>query len=94
MKTIIRYENSGVDYPLVKSSLDDFFNSLKYWWLELDKAGVPIRELGFNDADQVQYAAPRSADYGLWSDSALRFENPEEYAIIQDIDFQMKWDDF
>jgi hypothetical protein len=93
---IIKYDNSLIDYRISnKSSLEiQKLAPLHYWWLELNDKGLPVRELGFNDHNQVKYAAPMDNDRGLWCDSPVSFNINEWNEIATTQEFKDKWSEF
>ena len=54
------------------------YQDTHYWWLEIDDAGAPLREIGFDENGAPVVLAPVEGNYGMlidasddWSDSVL-----------------------
>ena len=92
MNTVIQYDNSMIDYSLeVNSTPDQDYN---YWWLELNDKGAPIREMAFDKAGEVCYAAPNQNDLGIWCDSPIYFDLSESHEFISNDKFEKEWNSF
>jgi len=47
------------------------------WLIEIDEAGVPLREIGIDRNNTPLFAAPNNRNFGLWTDSDKKFEVSE-----------------
>jgi hypothetical protein len=90
MATIIRYEKSMIN----ETRNDEFLKLIDYWWIELNEMGEPIRELGFDGENEVIYAAQAGKDKGLWIDSNMYFEKPDDFSKVTQMAFELKWELF
>lgn len=73
---------------------DEFLDLIQYWWIELSEVGEPVRELGFDTADEIIYAAEAGKDKGLWVDSNMYFEKPDDFDKVTQMAFELKWNLF
>jgi hypothetical protein len=87
MPTIIKYEKSKITD--IKN--DEFLKLIEYWWIELSEKGEPVRELGFDASDEIVYAAQAGRDKGLWVDSNMYFESPDDFNPVEQMAFELKW---
>jgi len=90
MPKIIRYDKAMIN----DIRHDEFLDLIEYWWIELNKTGEPVRELGFDTSDEVVYAAQARKDKGLWVDSKMYFEQPDDFSAITQMAFELKWNLF
>ena len=90
MPRIIKYEKSKIKN--IKN--DEFLKLIEYWWIELSERGEPVRELGFDASDEIVYAAQAGKDKGLWVDSNMYFENPDNFNPVTQMAFEFKWNLF
>lgn len=44
------------------------------WLIEIDGSGVPVREIGIDKNNVPLFAAPNNRNFGLWTDSDMKFE--------------------
>ncbi len=94
MKTIIKYDNKLINYEEPTTIKDRLIISLDYWWLELDENNSPTRELGFSKDHQVQIAAPKEEDFGMWCNPEIQFESTKDFETVLIEEFDNKWDEF
>ena len=87
MPTIIRYDKAMIND--IKN--DGFLELIEYWWIELNEMGEPVREMGLDNADEVIYAAQAGKDKGLWIDSKMYFEKPDDFSQVTQMAFELKW---
>ena len=70
------------------------FGSVRRWWIEIDEsAGVPEREIGFDESGNVIVAAPLGKNMGFWTDSDMTFEW-REHPMVEPAEFEEKWKPF
>jgi hypothetical protein len=60
----------------------------------LSERGEPLRELGFDASGDIVYAAQARWDKGLWVDSNVYFENPDDFSPVTQMAFELKWNLF
>lgn len=48
------------------------YHRVHAWWIELDDAGHPAREIGLDEHGAVVMAGPSATDYGFWLDTDMR----------------------
>jgi hypothetical protein len=65
-------------------------DSILYWFLEVEGGNIK-REIGFNQENIVSYKAPSSHNYGIWCDSFVELNNPEDYNEISVTTFESCW---
>ena len=90
MPTIIKYEKSKI----TNTKNDEFLDLIEYWWIELNERGEPKRELGFDGTNEIIYAAQAGKDKGLWIDSNMYFEKPDDFNKVTQMAFELKWNLF
>lgn len=58
--------------PSANPDFGDRFPFVRLWWVEIDDAATPRRELGFGDENLVLVAAPLGDNMGFWTDSSMK----------------------
>ncbi len=53
--------------PQINPDFHDKYDSVVYWWLELNKNEIPIREIGFNDLGEPIVIGPYGMNKGLFT---------------------------
>jgi hypothetical protein len=79
--------------PLANPDFEDRYPNVTKWWVEIDGAGVPQRELGFDAAGKAIVAGPFGRNFGFWTDSPNVFEANEYSAVPSDL-FESAWSVF
>jgi hypothetical protein len=79
--------------PAANPDFDRCYGDVSKWWIELNPAGEPQRELGFNPRGEVVVAAPMGRDFGFFTDSNAVFE-PADYPAVQQALFEAAWSEF
>lgn len=69
---------------------EKLYRFVKKWLLEIDDAGVPVREIGLNDQGVPLFAAPDDRNVGFWTDSPKTFVKDELEAISAE-EFERNW---
>lgn len=64
---------------------DKRLDNIDYWYIEVNAAGVPIREIGFEAANRALLFAPTTKNRGLWTDSNITLDKSEYENISKDI---------
>ena len=81
---------------MVPSASPDFekaYGDVRHWWIEVDDAGRPQRELGFSAVEQTIVAGPIGRNMGFWTDSPMAFDD----AIYEEVSpqaFEDEWASF
>jgi hypothetical protein len=81
LKALVPAANPDVDLQVL---------AVARWWIEVDNEGVPIREVGFDDAGAPIVATPFGENYGFWTDSDMRFP-PSEHEPVDAKEFELAW---
>ncbi|MES2766881.1 MAG: hypothetical protein V4642_13485 [Bacteroidota bacterium] len=89
VKTLIKvFPDSNPDLNLDK---------ILYWKIEFDEeTNITDGELGFNENDEVIYAAPFKKNYGFWTDNHLTLKDYERFnpIYITKEEFEKDWLEF
>lgn len=78
---------------MVPSASPDFekaYADVRHWWIEVDDAGVPKRELGFSATEQTIVAGPIGRNLGFWTDSPMVFDDTI-YEEVSGEAFEDEW---
>jgi hypothetical protein len=67
--------------PTASAETDRVLPSVRLWWVEVNDAGAPQREVAFGEGDQVLIASPLGETLGFWTDSSMTFK-PDEYPSV------------
>ena len=67
--------------PTANPDFEGLYSKVVKWWVEIDPAGVPQRELGFDAAGETVVAGPFGRNMGFWTDSHMVFEIDEYNAV-------------
>ncbi|HKA01250.1 MAG TPA: hypothetical protein VKE70_32275 [Candidatus Solibacter sp.] len=57
--------------PRANPDFDGCYCKVRTWWVEVDDAGMPQRELGFGAEGKVTVAGPLGRNHGFWTDSNM-----------------------
>ncbi|MGJ5818633.1 hypothetical protein [Paludibaculum fermentans] len=79
--------------PAANPDFDPLFENVRMWWVEIDPAGVPQRELGFDEQGQIIVAAPLGDNFGFFTDSNMTF-SPNEHPTVLNASFESAWAEF
>ena len=79
--------------PLANPDFEDRYPEVAKWWVEIDPAGVPRRELGLDADGRPIVAGPFGENFGFWTDSNMVFE-AEEYPTVSSDLFEAAWSSF
>lgn len=60
------------------------------WFLEVDKNGVPNREVGLDENDQPLFSAPNDRNFGFWTDGNKTFDEKELECSTKE-EFETVW---
>jgi hypothetical protein len=77
-------------FPLANPDFEDVYPRVCNWWVEINAAGVPQRELGFDDSREMIVAGPIGRNMGFWTDSAMVFE-VADYQVVPNDEFESAW---
>jgi hypothetical protein len=79
--------------PAANPDFDPLFEKVRKWWVEIDPAGVPQRELGFDERGQIIVAAPLGPNFGFFTDANMTF-SPDEHPVVSNDAFESAWSEF
>ena len=79
--------------PRSNPDFEAHVSQIRRWYVEVDEAGRPSREIGIDESGMPITAAPWQSNFGFWTDSAepLPAERTEE--IAEDVFLNM-WQRF
>jgi hypothetical protein len=63
-------------------------------WVEIDAAGVPQRELGFDNEGQAIAAAPFGKNFGFFTDTSTPVFDPGDFREADHPCFEAAWAEF
>jgi hypothetical protein len=81
--------------PKANPDFDNKIDAVKYWMVECDTTtGIPQREIGLDEENNVILKMPFRNNYGYWTDNHLLLEDFNKHfdacAISSDL-FEKKW---
>jgi hypothetical protein len=76
--------------PAANPDFEDTHDDVRKWWVEIDGAGVPQRELGFDTRGEAIRAGPFGRNMGFWTDSNMVFE-VDRYTAVPGAEFDLAW---
>ncbi len=79
--------------PAANPDFDALIPQVRHWWLEVDEAGVPQREIGFDSTGGVLFVAPVGDNGGFWTDSEKRFLVSDNELVTAEA-FENIWREF
>ena len=59
---------------LANPDFEGVYSKVAKWWVEIDPAGIPQRELGFDALGEPVVAGPFGSNMGIWTASQMVFE--------------------
>lgn len=80
--------------PAANPDFERLYPDVAKWWVEIDDAGVPQRELGFNEAGQAIVASPLGNNFGIFTDTSEPVFDSDELSVVEHILFQAAWNEF
>src|SRR5690606_28769510 len=88
-------------FALKLSSNPDYdrnkINDAIYWIVEFDEDGIPIREIGLDENDNVILKIPYKKNYGYWIDNNMKYQDFISHFDAKKIDekyFNEKWQEY
>jgi len=69
------------------------YKNVRRWWVDIDAAGVPQRELVFDAAGKTIVAGPIGQNMGFWTDSNMVFD-AAAYKVLSNDEFESAWSAF
>ena len=69
--------------PKANPDIEDKFDLVAKWWLEVNDRGQPEREIGFDKSGQAIVLGPIGDNFGFVTDSPVMFESEENDAQVQ-----------
>ena len=79
--------------PAANPDFENSYESVCKWWIEINAAGEPERELGFDEHGKVIVAAPLGENFGVFTDSNATF-TPGEHRSVEPGLFEATWSRF
>lgn len=84
--------------PKANPDFEDRIDDVKYWLVEVDNdTGIPQREIGFDEKDEVIMIMPYKDNYGFWTDSNVLLTDNTEHFSTSEIgkeNFERYWETF
>jgi len=77
--------------PRANPDYADQYTRIRVWWLEVDEAGAPLRELGLDAAGEPVVGGPIGDNAGFWAESAMVFDQPP-YEEVGRAAFEAAWE--
>jgi hypothetical protein len=74
-------------------AFEGVYERVNSWWVEIDAAGVPQRELGFATSGETIVAGPIGQNMRFWTDSQMVFE-AAKYKVVPNDKFESAWSAF
>lgn len=78
--------------PRASPDHEPLYRFVKMWYLELDDAGAPRREIGLDSEGRPLFRAPDGRNIGFWTDSTAKFLDHEIHPIPAQ-EFEMLWEE-
>ncbi len=79
--------------PAANPDFERSYESVCKWWIEIDSAGEPQRELGFDKQGDVIAAAPMGRNFGFFTDSKAVFA-VDDHPVVEQSLFDAAWASF
>jgi hypothetical protein len=79
--------------PAASPDFEGCYPSVSSWWIEVNDAGVPQREIGFDSSGSAVVIGPSEKNFGFWTDSSMTF-SAGKYQAVSPIDFEVRWRSF
>jgi hypothetical protein len=76
--------------PAANPDFEGLYSKVAKWWVEIDPAGRPQRELGFDSEGEAVVAGPFGRNMGFWTDSLMVFDE-KEYKVVPCEEFESAW---
>jgi hypothetical protein len=77
--------------PNINPDFHEKYEDVVYWWLELNKEGIPLREIGFDDDGKAIVAAPLGRNKGLFTHGKPKVTGFYPVEMYQFVD---QWESF
>jgi hypothetical protein len=78
--------------PAANPDLEKFYFQTRIWWLEIDDAGQPQREIGFDETGNPIVLGPIGRNFGFLVDSSDNWKYSTQDSEEARRDFQKKWE--
>jgi len=72
--------------------IDQYVEQADRWWLEIDEAGLPLREIGFNAQGNAIVFGPVPNNYGFLIDASDDWSDSTEDSAAAAQNFDTVWD--
>lgn len=76
--------------PAANPELSKIHERVVFWWIEANEDGEPVREIGFDERKEAIVLGPIGDNYGMVTDSPLRFEDGKNLKEIE-VGFEKLW---
>jgi hypothetical protein len=76
--------------PRANLDHEPLYRQVKKWYLELDDAGVPVREIGLSSDGRPLFGSPDKRNMGFWTDSDKTFQKDKLGPVSAD-EFEKLW---
>ncbi|MBV6639416.1 MAG: hypothetical protein KI791_01805 [Cyclobacteriaceae bacterium] len=83
--------------PRANPDFDNLIDKVTFWLLEINKEGIPIREVGLGSSGKPLMIMPWNDNYGYWSDNNLKLsdlKNLFSISELTEVEFQNYWYEF
>ncbi len=84
--------------PKANPDFENKIDAVKHWLVELEtETGIPQREIGLDDREEVILKMPYKDNRGYWTDNNLLLSDFKKLFEVQEIDkanFEAKWELF
>lgn len=83
--------------PKANPDFDHLIDEVTYWLVELNKDGIPEREIGLSSTGKPLMIMPWNNNYGYWTDNNLKLEDFNNLFEITRLDyesFKLNWYEF
>jgi hypothetical protein len=79
--------------PSSSPDLEHFYSQAAHWWLEIDDAGLPVREIGFHDDGTPIVIGPVGDNIGFLIDSSDDWSHSTEDSDEAAEGFERAWNE-
>lgn len=82
-------------FPIANPDFENKIDNVKYWLIECEiESGIPLREIGLDEQQQVILKMPFKNNYGYWADNNLLLNGFKEHFNALEItkeNFEQQW---
>lgn len=83
--------------PKANPDFDQKIDEVRFWLVEFDNDGIPVREIGLDKEKRVILKMPYKDNYGYWTDNNLLLNDFRKHFVVSEISknyFEQSWLDF